>query len=161
MLFFELFIQFAAPLILFLNLKLELIESNKVINGLKIAIACTFIAHGLFAMGLIYLPGYFVDMTIQILGVNEPQATRFLFVVGLLDIVMSILIFIPKISKYALVYMMIWGFATAFARFAAGFNQNFLSMSFHNNTFLVIYRLSHGLLPLLVLIIEEKLKKQN
>jgi hypothetical protein len=160
LLFFELFIQLAAPIVLLLNLKRGLIENRKVIYGLKIAIACTFIAHGLFAMGLIYLPGHFIDMTIKILGVNEPQATTFLYIAGVLDIVMSILIFIPKLSKYALLYMMFWGFATAFARLASGYNQNFISMSFHNYTFLVVYRLSHGLLPFIVLIMEEKLKKK-
>uniref|UniRef100_UPI0025D60385 hypothetical protein n=1 Tax=Winogradskyella sp. TaxID=1883156 RepID=UPI0025D60385 len=128
--------------------------------GLKIAIACTFVAHGLFAMGLIYLPGYFVDMTIKILGVNETQATVFLYVVGVLDLITSVLIFIPKVAKYALLYMMFWGFATAFARLLAGFNSDFFSMSIHNNTFLVIYRLSHGLLPLIVLVMEEKYRKQ-
>ena len=159
LLFFELFIQFAAPIVLLLNVRLDIIENKKVINGLKIAIACTFIAHGLFAMGLIYLPGYFVDMTILILGVTEPQATTFLYVAGVLDIVMSVLIFIPKLSKYALLYMMFWGFATAFARLVAGFSSSFITMSLHNNTFLVIYRLSHGLLPLIVLLMEEKFKK--
>lgn len=159
--FFELFIQFAAPILLILNIRFDKIENRKVINGLKIAIACTFVAHGLFAMGLIYLPGYFIDMTIKILSVNETQATHFLYVAGLLDLVMSVLIFIPKLSKYALLYMMFWGFATAFARFASGFNADFIGMSFHNYTFLVVYRLSHGLLPFIVLVMEEKLKKKR
>mgnify|MGYP001582083315 CR=1 FL=1 len=156
LLFFELFIQFAAPILLVLDVKLTIIENKKIINALKIAIACTFIAHGLFAMGLLNLPGYFIDMTIQILGVNESQATAFLYVAGVLDIVMSILIFVPRLSKYALVYMMLWGFATAFARLFAGYNPNFMAMSFHNSTYLVIYRASHGLLPLIVLLLEKK-----
>ncbi len=56
--------------------------------------------------------------------------------------------------------MMFWGFATAFARLAAGFSQDFIAMSLHNSTYLVIYRLSHGLLPLIVFFIDEKLKKE-
>jgi hypothetical protein len=160
LLFFELFIQFSAPLLLFFNIRLDIIKSKKVLNGLKIAIACTFIAHGLFAMGLIYLPGYFVDMTIIILGVNETQATTFLYIAGVLDLIASVLIFIPKVAKYALLYMVFWGFATAFARLFAGYSSDFPSMSIHNNTFLVIYRLSHGLLPLIVLIIEKKYRTQ-
>jgi hypothetical protein len=159
LLFFELFIQFSAPILLLLNVRLDIIKSKKIINGLKIAIACTFTAHGLFAMGLIYLPGYFIDMTIKILGVNETQATSFLYIAGVLDLVMSVLIFIPKLAKYALMYMIFWGFATAFARLFASFNSDFLSRSFHSSTYLVIYRLSHGLLPLIVLLMEEKFKK--
>jgi hypothetical protein len=161
LLFFELFIQFAAPILLILNVRLDIIENKKVINGLKIAIACTFVAHGLFAMGLIYLPGYFIDMTIKILAVNETHATHFLYIAGILDLVMSVLIFIRKLSKYALLYMMFWGFATAFARLASGFNADFLSMTFHNYTFLVVYRLAHGLLPFIVLGMEEKCKRKD
>ncbi|WP_339614638.1 hypothetical protein [uncultured Winogradskyella sp.] len=154
--FFELTMQFVAPILLLLNINYN---KKKNIIGIKIAIAATFISHGLFAMGFIYLPGNFVDMTIMILGVNETQANSFLYIAGILDIVISILIFIPKLSKYALIYMILWGFATAFVRLFAGFNQNFLFMSIHGSTFLVIYRLSHGLIPLLVLLIEEKLRK--
>ena len=161
LLFFELFIQFAAPILLLWNEGLDKIESRKVINSLKIAIACTFIAHGLFAMGLIYLPGYFVDMTIMILGLNQSQATTFLYVAGILDLVMSILIFIPKLSKYALWYMVFWGLTTASARLFAGFSSDFMAASLHGSLYLVVYRLSHGLLPLLVWLIEEKLKKRK
>ncbi len=158
---FELFIQFVAPLLLFFEKKLSFVDQKKIVIGIKIAIACTFIAHGLFAIGLYHLPGYFIDMTIKIIGVKQAQAETFLYVAGVLDIIMSILIFIPKLSKYALVYMIFWGLTTAFARFASGYNPNFLSMSFHNYSFLVIYRLSHGLVPLIVLFMEEKLKKQR
>lgn len=157
LLFFELFIQFAAPVLLLL----DTVGSKKVVNGLKIAIACTFIAHGLFAMGLIYLPGYFVDMTIMILGLNESQATTFLYVAGILDLIMSVLIFVPKLSKYALIYMVFWGLTTAFARLLAGFSSDFLVSSLHGSVYLVIYRLSHGLLPLLVLLMDKKLKKEK
>jgi hypothetical protein len=161
LLFFELFIQLAAPIVLLLDVRLDIIENKKVINGLKIAIACTFIAHGLFAMGLIYLPGYFVDMTIIIFGITETQATLFLYVAGVLDIVMSIFIFIPKLSKYALLYMMFWGLATAFARLLAGFSSDFIALSIHGSVYLVVYRLSHGLLPLTVWLMEKKLKKEK
>lgn len=159
LLFFELFIQLAAPILLLWNNELDKIESKKVINGLKIAIACTFIAHGLFAMGLIYLPGHFVDMTIMILGLSESQATTFLYVAGVLDLVMSVLIFIPKLSKYALLYMVFWGLTTAFARLFAGFSSDFIASSLHDSVYLVVYRLSHGLLPLLVFLMEKKKRK--
>ncbi|MFC0605700.1 hypothetical protein [Winogradskyella pulchriflava] len=161
LLFFELFIQLAAPILLLLNVRLDVTDNKKIIIGLKIAIACTFIAHGLFAMGLIYLPGYFVDMTIMILGLNESQATTFLYVAGVLDLVMSVLIFVPKLSKYALWYMVFWGLTTALARLFAGYSSDFVSSSLHASVYLVIYRLSHGLLPLVVLLMEKKLRKRK
>ncbi|WP_179344965.1 hypothetical protein [Winogradskyella ursingii] len=156
---FELSMQFAAPIILLLygsNM-----NSKKVLLILKITTALTFIPHGLFAMGLIYLPGHFVDMTILIFGVNEAQATSFLFIVGLLDVICSFLIFIPGISKYVLIYMVFWGFATAFARVFAGFNQNFLWSSLHNNAYLTVYRLAHGFVPLIALLLEHNAKKEK
>jgi len=156
---FELSIQFTAPFLLWKNIKMNS-ENKNIIFGLKVAIALTFIPHGLFAMGVPYLPGHFIDMTIIILGVNETQATQFLFSVGFLDVLFSLLIFVPKLSKYVLWYMIIWGFITAFSRLIAGFNINFLSSSLHGSTYLTIYRLSHGILPLIVLLLEIKRTEQ-
>lgn len=156
---FELSIQLTAPFLLWKNITMNP-ENKKLLIGLKIAVALTFIPHGLFAMGIPYLPGHFIDMTIIILGVNETQATQFLFIVGFLDVLLAVLLFIPKLSKYALWYMIIWGFATASARLVAGFNFNFLSSSIHGSTYLTIYRLSHGILPLIVLLLEVKRAKQ-
>lgn len=155
---FEMSIQLTAPFLLWKNVQITA-ANKKMIFGLKVAIALTFIPHGLLAMGFPYRPGHFIDMTIIILGVNEIQATQFLFVVGFLDVLLALLVFIPKLSKYALWYMIIWGFATAFARLVAGFNINFVSSSIHGSTYLTVYRLAHGLLPLIVLLLIMNVKK--
>lgn len=154
--FFELTLQFAAPLLLLLKPDLQNLKHKKTVFALKIAIALTFIPHGLFAMGIPHLPGHFIDMTISLLSVNETQATQFLFVAGLLDLILSLLIFVPKLSKYALIYMIIWGFLTALARPFSSFNQDFISASLHGSLFLMIYRLSHGIIPLIVLLMEKR-----
>lgn len=154
--FFELTLQFAAPLLLLLKPDLQNLKHKKTVFALKIAIALTFIPHGLFAMGIPHLPGHFIDMTISLLSVNETQATQFLFVAGLLDLILSLLIFVPKLSKYALIYMIIWGFLTALARPFSSFNQDFISVSLHGSLFLMIYRLSHGIIPLIVLLMEKR-----
>jgi len=146
-----------APVILLRNTELKNIDYKKTILLLKIAIALTFIPHGLFAMDVLNLPGQFVDMTILILGINETQATIFLFVVGLLDVILSVIIFVPKISKYALVYMVVWGFLTAMARPIAGYNFHFATATLHGSLYLMTYRLSHGIIPLIAYIIEKKL----
>jgi len=156
---FEMSIQLTAPFLLWKNIKMNP-ENKNLIFGLKVAIALTFIPHGLLAMGFPYRPGHFIDMTILILGVNETQATQFLFVVGFLDVLLALLAFVPKLSKYALLYMIFWGFATAFARLVSGFNVNFISSTIHGSAYLTVYRLSHGILPLIVLLLEIKRIKQ-
>ncbi|NRD20014.1 hypothetical protein HNV08_08135 [Winogradskyella eckloniae] len=152
---FEMSIQLTAPFLLWKNIELN-VDNTKLITGLKIAIALTFIPHGMLAMGFPYRPGHFVDMTISILGSNETQATQFLFVVGFLDVICALLAFVPNFSKYALWYMIIWGFATAFARIVSGINFNFISQTIHGSSYLTVYRLAHGLLPLLVLLFENR-----
>lgn len=156
---FEMSIQLTAPFLLWRNIKMNP-ENKKLIFGIKVAIALTFIPHGLLAMGIPYRPGHFIDMTIIILGVNETQATQFLFVVGFLDVLCALLAFVPKLSKYALWYMIIWGFATAFARLVSGFNIDFVSSSLHGSTYLTVYRLAHGIVPLIALLLETKTLKQ-
>ncbi|WP_282031101.1 hypothetical protein [Winogradskyella eximia] len=150
---FEMSIQLSAPFLLWKNIRIDS-NNKKLINGLKIAIGLTFIPHGLLAMGFPYRPGHFIDMTIIILGVNETQATQFLFVVGFLDVLCALLLFVPKLSKYALWYMIIWGFVTAFARIVSGFNIDFISSSIHGSAYLTVYRLAHGIIPLIVLLLE-------
>ncbi len=159
--FFELSIQLAAPLLLFFYKDATSINRLNFSLCLKIAVAITFISHGIFAMGLLYVPGYFIDMTIQILKVSESNAKLFLLIAGILDIAMSILIFIPKYAKIALIYMIFWGILTAFARLTAGFNYHFIFNSFHQNLYLTIYKLPHGILPLSILILHSGSQEIN
>ncbi|WP_066225172.1 hypothetical protein [Formosa haliotis] len=157
--FFELSIQFAAPLVLLYINSTKSINKSKLLFWLKISIALTFIPHGLFAMGVIYVPGHFIDMTISILGVNETNAKLFLFIVGFLDVVLSIFLFIPKLSKYAFGYIIVWGFLTALARIVAGINSDFLLNSIHVTAYLTVYRLPHGLIPLVAFLLEKEINK--
>jgi hypothetical protein len=153
---FELSIQLIVPLVIFFNTSLKNMDVSRLSKWLKIAVALTFIPHGLFAMGLFYVPGHFIDMTIKILGVNETQATQLLYVVGVLDIMVSIFIFIPKLARLTLVYIIIWGFLTAVARLVAGFNPDFFWSSLHHSTYLTLYRLPHALVPLIIYLILPK-----
>jgi hypothetical protein len=153
---FELSIQLIVPLVIFFNSSLKNMDVSKISKWLKIAVALTFIPHGLFAMGIFYVPGHFIDMTIKILGVNETQATQLLWIVGVLDIIGSIFIFIPKLARLTLVYVMIWGFLTAVARLVSGFNPDFLWSSLHNSIYLTLYRLPHALVPLIIYLLLPK-----
>ncbi|WP_299664706.1 hypothetical protein [uncultured Polaribacter sp.] len=152
--FFEMILQFSAPLALLLIKDVENVDKKRIILWFKIAVALTFLPHGLYALGAIYVPGNFIDMTIAILSVTETTAKQFLLIVGLLDIILSIVIFFPnKIDKYLLMYLAFWGFATAFARIVAGFDSNFPANSIHELSYLTIYRLPHGIIPLCILLL--------
>ncbi|MEL7118661.1 MAG: hypothetical protein AAFO07_04450 [Bacteroidota bacterium] len=95
------------------------------------AIALTFTAHGLYAMGIFKTPGHFIGMTISILGINEDKAYTFLWLAGVLDLILAIGIFFkPKPAIWALLYAMFWGFLTTLARIVAHWNWNDLYHSF-------------------------------
>jgi len=149
--FFEHSIQFGLPFVLLYTYK-KAYEKSRLILILKILIAVTFFSHGLYAFGAYPVPGKFVDMVINILGCSEAFAITFLYVAGILDFILAVLLFIPKLDKYALIYAVLWGLLTAMARIVANFYWDFPLQSIHQNLHEVIYRLPHGLTPLLVLL---------
>lgn len=149
--FFEHSIQFGLPFVLLYCLS-ENYKKETAIFMLKILIAITFFSHGLYAFGAYPVPGKFVDMVIQIIGCSESHAITFLYVAGILDFILAVLIFIPKTAKYALIYAVVWGLLTAIARIVANFYIDFPLQSIHQNLYQVIYRLPHGLVPLIVLL---------
>lgn len=150
---FELFIQISIPVALLFVKHENEAQLDKIKTILKVALSVTFIAHGLFAIGFIYYPANFVDMTISILGITESQAKVFLTVAGLLDVAAAILIYIPKTTKIALFYVLIWGLLTALARVVSGFNSDFILDSIHDSLYGTIYRLPHGLIAAIILML--------
>ncbi|NQY04676.1 MAG: hypothetical protein HRT68_00355 [Flavobacteriaceae bacterium] len=153
--FFEHAIQFGTPFALLYYLKNE--SKPKLLFVLKILIAFTFTCHGIYALGKVYpMPGDFVTMTINILPITEASAIKFLFVAALLDFLVALLIFIPKTAKIALIYAGIWGLLTALARIVANFSFDFPWQTLHQNLYHVIYRIPHGLIPIIVFLILNK-----
>lgn len=148
--FFEHSIQFGLPFVLLYTLK-ENFKEERLLLILKILIAVTFFSHGLYAFGAYPVPGKFVDMVINIFGCSESVAITFLYVAGILDFVLAVVIFIPKLDTYALIYAVVWGLLTAFARIVANFYWDFPLQSLHQNLYGVVYRLPHGLVPFMVL----------
>jgi len=145
---FELFIQISLPVALLVYCRNSKSEINEVrlITMLKVAVSVTFIAHGLYAIGIPFYPGHFIDMTIKITGLTEDQSKFFLTIAGALDIIAAVSIYFKSISKYALFYVFIWGLLTASARIVAGFNIDYAMYSIHNSLYTTIYRLPHGLI---------------
>lgn len=123
------------------------------------AIALTFIGHGAYALNWVPRPGHFVDMTIMLLGVEEPVALIFLQVVGYLDVIAAIFVLLskwfPKIHYFfffSLIYMVCWGFATAIARVAANFYLEFAEASLWRWIPEVLIRSPHFLIPFYLLV---------
>ena len=157
--FWEYSLQFGAPLFLFF-----LYKKNKITKGIvfwmKLAIAITFISHGLYAINYYPRPGHFVDMTINILGVGEETAFQFLNVAGVLDFIVAIALFFPnRISKPALVYIVLWGLATTLARIWGHFYVDMIGDTLSQWVHESVYRFPHFMVPLAVLMVEENLEE--
>ena len=88
-------------------------ENNKLtIWVLRIAVAGEFIGHGVFALqGKQDWIGWFAKF-----GISDPgTATQLLFILGIIDIALAILVLIKPI-RVALLWMVFWGFWTALLR---------------------------------------------
>jgi hypothetical protein len=156
--FFEYAIQVLLPLF-FIYMLSQRIKPGRLLLFMKIAIALTFSAHGLYATGFYPQPGVFVDMFISILHVSEPVAVKMLFLAGILDFVVSVALFVPLLAKYALLYAALWGGLTAVARTWANFYFDFPLSSLHQNLYETLYRLPHLLVPLAAFYIVLHLRK--
>ena len=79
---------------------------------LRISVAGEFIGHGIFAIqGKKDWIGWFSNF-----GISDMEtATQLLFIIGLIDIALAILILIKPI-RLALLWMILWGFWTALLR---------------------------------------------
>lgn len=158
--FFEYGIQAGTPLLL-LYVSLLKLQFSKLLMWVRILVAFTFAGHGLYALGVYPLPGNFVDMTISILGVSETTAQNFLFVIGVLDLIAAVGVFIPRLAKISFLYAFIWGTLTALARIVSGFYIDFWQDSLHQNLYQTVYRLPHGILPLIGYLVISHVRKLN
>jgi hypothetical protein len=158
--FLEYSIQFLLPLFFYYSITKK-IKPSKLLLFLKISIALTFSAHGLYAIGFYPQPGVFVDMLINILHISESTAKDFLVVAGALDFIVAVTIFIPPLAKYSLLYAALWGGLTALARICANFYWDFALDSLHQNLHETLYRLPHMLIPLAALFISYPLLKKH
>lgn len=157
--FFEYSLQFCTPLILYYLIRKQEEEEEPIffntsfILFLKIIIALTFTCHGLYALNFYPVPGHFMDMTINILGVSDGNAKLFLKLAGILDFVAALLIFLPrKWAMLGLAYAIFWGFMTTIARIWGHFYWDFPWESLHQWAHESLYRIPHFLIPLFLLL---------
>ena len=87
--------------------------NNKLINWvLRIAVAGEFIGHGVFALqGKKDWIGWFAQFGVTDVG----TAAQLLFIIGIMDIALAILILIKPV-RIVLLWMVFWGFWTALMR---------------------------------------------
>ena len=151
--FFEYTLAFMSPFFL-LWISKEGKMTERLVLWMKVAIAITFCSHALYAAGHYPQPLSFFEMTANILNITEEQTVIVLLIAAILDIVMSILIFLPyrKIVLIALLYGVIWGFLTAIARPWGYFHIEYWSESLHRWGFEAMFRLVHGIVPLVLFI---------
>ncbi|MGH1336475.1 MAG: hypothetical protein ACRBFS_10135 [Aureispira sp.] len=119
----------------------------------KIIIAITFCSHGLYALGYYPQPGTWIEWCRNVFGFEGDASVRyFLLIVGILDWLAALCLFMPYkwLYKPALLYCIIWGFMTSFARFLGNFYSDMILVSLHQHLYEVAYRLVHGGLPLLL-----------
>ena len=148
--FVEYSIQFLSPIIFYYFVVGDL-DSNRCLSYLKITVAATFVSYGIYAFGIYPLPGVFIDITINILGIRENLAHQVLIVASILDLAVGVLIFIPSLEKYAVSYAVLWGLATALARTWANIEFGYAFWPCLNQYLPeTIYRICHGLIPLVI-----------
>ncbi|MCB0634329.1 MAG: hypothetical protein R2824_17045 [Saprospiraceae bacterium] len=150
--FFEYSLQWSTPFFLAAFVQQTTITKRQEI-WLKIAVALTFICHGLYAIGYYPRPELFQTMVINILGVNNDQAWQFLNLAGLMDFIAAIALFIrwKKIYLIALLYLTFWGFMTTIARPWAFVYWEFLGSGLAQWLHESLYRLPHVLMPFALL----------
>ncbi|HAA16276.1 MAG TPA: hypothetical protein DCE41_33070 [Cytophagales bacterium] len=155
--FFEYASQVGAPL-LFVYFLYRSFREQRMLLAIKVMIGLTFLCHGLYAFGYYPRPGAFVDMVINILGVQENFAHKFLVMAGIIDFVVVVLIFIPGLAKPALVWAFIWGTFTSLARIVANFDATFFASTLSQWWWETVLRASHAILPLVALYIQYGLR---
>lgn len=140
------------PLLLIHLISVKCINMKKALFLAKIIIALTFFGHGMFALGVNYVPESFIGMTTSILGLEIGESLFFLKVIGMLDILFAFLIFSKIHIESAFVYLIIWGTLTASARLAYGiliYDGSVVDLVYWASN--MIFRLPNGLIPFLVL----------
>lgn len=157
---FEYSLQWMTPLLLFWIVT-KSINQTAWIRVATVSICLTFFGHGAYALGWYATPGHFLDMTMSGFLVEEPTARLLLKIAGWADMLAVVFLLCGLISKhpiarwifkFALLYCIIWGGATALARIVSHFSSEAAFMTIGSWWWQSVYRLPHALIPLAVLL---------
>lgn len=160
--FLEYSLQFSTPFLL------AYLAGGKALTSVfirivKVAVAITFVSHGLYAIGYYPRPENFQTMVITILQVENTTAAWFLNLAGALDFLFAVLLFVPwkNIDLIAASYLTFWGVMTTLARVWAFVYWEFLAQSLEQWLHESVYRFPHFLLPFsLVILIAQRRRRQ-
>lgn len=155
--FLEHFLQWGTPLLLALYGRMSM---RKWYAMTWVFVSFTFIGHGQYAIGLgVPHSNDYVNMCIRMLKVDEAGARIFLVIVGWIDVILPALILIPKVRIPALGYMAFWGLVTALARIVSHYTRAENYYGLHPWTAEAVVRLTHGLIPLVMLLLLLRMKR--
>ncbi len=147
--FIEHTLQWSIPLFL-IGFLLKTSHAQKLLTGMRWAVALTFVGHGMFAAGLYLVPTHFLFMTQQILGLPAEGARSFLLFAGIMDFIVAIGLFVRGVDRYIVIYAIIWGTLTALARVIAYYDPSLPIESLDRWLYETIFRLGHGGIPLII-----------
>lgn len=116
-----------------------------------IAASLTFVGHGLYALGFHAVPLIFKTMTMRILGCDLDTALVVLQIAGWLDMIAVVLLWIPRLRRWGIGYMVLWGLATALARIWAHVRWSQTGWGLDPWLAETLVRTAHWMLPLLLI----------
>lgn len=129
-------------------------KSHKVIWLVRIAVATTFIGHGLLALGVVETPKSFYNSIELILGLDKSSAQLLLAIMGVLDVLYVIGLFVKKTPKFVFIYGVVWGFFTTFSYFLKALHENELSDTLLISFSVFILKAPNFLLPAYLLLVK-------
>lgn len=156
---FEFSAQLSIPFLLHYSLNRGI--NKQLIFSMKLVIALTFVAHGIYAVGIAPVPQKFIAMVIKTIEMSNASAKEVLFIAGILDFAVAIGLFIPRLLRLSLAYMLIWGFLTAFARIHSNFYEYDAWRSIHQWTWQFLIRTPHYSIPLVLLLSLSPVRKSR
>lgn len=115
---------------------------------LLIACGLTFIGHGTYALGWYPTPLAFHQMIQDILPLSDSTCTAVLYLIGIIDVLVGLLLFAAPLRQPVLLWMSTWGLLTATMRLHA-IDWTFLDETLWPALAAWLERLPHVVVPLL------------
>ena len=143
-------LQVGAPFVLWAYIRIGKWEGTLDLT-LRILTSLTFLGHGWYAIGYYFpRPALFTEMTMAILHLSQGHAEWFLVIMGILDVIAAILLFVrwKRIDRMAIGYCIVWGFLTALARIWAHFHPGWIADTLWQWGPEFVLRFPHFMLPL-------------
>jgi len=124
----------------------------------RLAISCTFLGHGAFALGIYPVPQDYVVMVMRTLSCEEQTALSLLWWAGALDVLTALAVWTPRsklrVRWAALAYMLVWGTMTALGRVVGHWGLGTISQTLWHWIPELMWRLPHALIPWWLLTLE-------